>query len=136
MVAPYQKYKQQSLISLTPGEQLVLLFDQACLNIAKSIDFIEKKDICNAHNSIVKTENIFYSLIDNLDFNYAISKNLHSLYNFILDRLIQGNINKDVNLLREAQKIACELRETWREAERLSCRGVQNENRNKQQRNY
>lgn len=123
MVAQYQKYQQQSVSSLTAGEQLVLLFEQACLNISKGINAIEKKDISGAHNAIVKAENIFNYLIDALDFTYPISSDLYSLYNFINDRLLQANIKKDAAILCEVQKIACELRDTWREAEHLSRTG-------------
>jgi len=123
MITQYQKYQQQSVSSLTSGEQIVLLFEQACLNIAKGIDFIEKNDISNAHNSIVKAENIYNYFIDSLDFSYAISSDLHSLYNYIIDRLVQANIKKDASILCEVQKTSCELRDTWREAEYLSRTG-------------
>lgn len=124
MIAQYQKYKQQSVNALTSAEQLVLLLEQACVNIAKAINFIDKKDIAGAHNSIVKTENIFYYLIDSLDMSYPISTNLFSLYNYITDRLIQANIKKDVDILGEIQKLTYELRDTWKEAEIISRTGV------------
>ncbi|HOJ49116.1 MAG TPA: flagellar export chaperone FliS [Bacillota bacterium] len=123
MVSQYQKYMKQSVSALTAGEQINLLFDQACVNISKAIEAIEKKDIVGAHNSIMKTENIFNYLIDSLDMSYPISKNLLALYDFINDRLIQANIKKDIKPLREAQKIATELRDTWKKAEVLARTG-------------
>lgn len=123
MTAQYQKYQHNYVTSLTSGEQLVLLFEQVCLNISKGIHFIEKKNVAEAHNSIVKAENIFYYLIDNLDFNYPISNDLFSLYNYITDRLVQANLKKDAAILAEVQKISCGLRDTWREAERISRAG-------------
>ena len=121
----YQRYQQQSVTSLTAGEQVVLLFQQACVNIAKAIDFIENKDISSAHNSIIKTENIFYYLIDSLDMNFTISDNLLSLYSFINDRLIQANIKKYADILKEIQPLISEMRDTWKEAELLSRTGTQ-----------
>lgn len=123
MISQYQKYMKQSVTALTAGEQINLLFDQACVNISKAIEAIEKKDIAGAHNSIIKTENIFNYLIDSLDMSYPISKNLLALYDFINDRLIQANIKKDIKPLREAQKIATELRDTWKKAEVLARTG-------------
>jgi flagellar protein FliS len=93
------------------------------VNISKAIEAIENKDISTAHNSIVKTEDIFYYLIDSLDMRYPISKNLLALYDFINDRLVQANIKKDLTPLREAQKIASELRDTWKKAEVLTRTG-------------
>lgn len=124
MKSRYQKYKQQSVNSLTSNEQIILLFEQACINISKAISSIEAKDISGAHNSIIKTENIFYYLIDSLNMSFSISSNLLSLYNFITDRLVQANLKKDADILREVQKIACELRDTWKEAELLSRTGT------------
>lgn len=117
MNSQYQKYKQQSIASLTSGEQLVLLLEHACINIARAIDCIEKNDINNAHNSIVKAEDIYYYLMDSLDMNYSISQNLLSLYTFMIDRLSVANIKKDADILREIQKLAGELKDTWKQAE-------------------
>ncbi len=123
MVNQYQKYQKQSVTSLTSGEQLVLLLEKACVNIAKAITCIDSKDIAGVHNSIIKAENIYYYLIDNLDMNFTISSDLLSLYNFLIDRLIQANIKKDVDILKEIQPLAHELLETWSLAERISRMG-------------
>jgi flagellar protein FliS len=117
MTSQYQKYKQQSITSMTSGEQLILLLEKACINITQAIDFIEKKDINNAHNTITKTEDIYYYLIECLDFNYPIAKNLLSLYNFMIDQLTLANLKKDADILRSIQKLAHELKDTWKQAE-------------------
>jgi flagellar protein FliS len=123
MTSQYQKYRQQSITSLTSGEQLVLLLEHACVNIARAIDCIEKNDINGAHNSIVKAENIYYYLMENLDMKYPISENLMSLYTFMTEQLITANMKKDANILRSIQNLAHELKDTWKEAERLSRTG-------------
>lgn len=43
MTSPYKKYVQQSITSLTAGEQLILLLEKACININLAIDCIEKR---------------------------------------------------------------------------------------------
>ena len=123
MTSPYKKYVQQSITSLTAGEQLILLLEKACININLAIDCIKKKDIFGAHDLIVKTEDIYYFLIDNLDMSYPISKNLFSLYNFMIDQLTQANIKKDAEILRQILKIAAELKDTWKQAEYLARTG-------------
>jgi len=123
MTSQYLKYKQQSVNSLTANEQLILLFEQASVNISKAISFTQKKDIVGAHESIIKTENIFYYLIDSLDMSFPISSNLLSLYNFIIDRLVQANIRKDSDILTEVQSLTHQLRDTWKEADLISRQG-------------
>lgn len=123
MTSQYQKYKQQSITSMTSGEQLVLLLEQTCINIACAIEYIEKNEINNAHNSIIKAEDIYYYLIDTLDMNYPISQNLLSLYTFMIDKLTAANIKKDADILRGLQKLAYELKDTWKQAEYLARTG-------------
>lgn len=123
MITQYQKYVQQSITSLTAGEQLVLLLEKACININRAIEYIEKKDIANAHNMIVKAEDIYFYLIDSLDMSYPIAKNLFSLYNFMIDQLTLANIKKDAEILRGIQNLAYELKDTWKQAEYLARTG-------------
>jgi len=123
MNSPYKKYVQQSITSLTAGEQLVLLLEKACINITRAIDCIEKKDITTAHNLIVKTEDIYGYLIDSLDMSFPISQNLFSLYNFLIEQLTQANIKKDAEILRRISKLAVELKDTWKQAEYLARTG-------------
>ncbi|HHW24143.1 MAG TPA: flagellar export chaperone FliS [Clostridiales bacterium] len=120
MNSPYKKYVQQSITSLTAGEQLVLLLEKACLNISRAIDSIEKKDIETAHALLVKTQDIYYYLIESLDMSFPISKNLLSLYNFIIEQLTEANIKKDAEILKRIQKLATELKDTWKQAEYLA----------------
>ena len=123
MNSPYKKYVQQSITSLTAGEQLVLLLEKACINITRAIDCIEKKDVAGAHNLIVKTEDIYNFLIDNLDMSFPISQNLFSLYEFMVEQLTAANIKKDADILRRILKIAVELKDTWKQAEYLARTG-------------
>ncbi|MFA6730248.1 MAG: flagellar export chaperone FliS [Eubacteriales bacterium] len=116
----YQKYQKQAVTALTSGEQLILLFEKACVNISKAVGCIETNDVSGAHNAIVAAEDIFNYLIETLDMEYPISHSLFSLYNFINDRLTQANIKKDKEILLEIKPLAVKLKETWREAERLS----------------
>jgi flagellar protein FliS len=116
----YQMYQQQSVYTLTPGELIVLLYDEAIMCMNKAIMRIKQKNICESHNSIVKAQNIFLYLIDNLDMRYPISKNLLSLYDFISNQLVKANVQKNYILLEEVLSIATELRNTWKEAEKIN----------------
>jgi flagellar protein FliS len=78
---------------------------------------IESKDICGAHNAIVKAQNIYEYLMDSLDMNFEISKNLYSLYDFILDRLVQANIKKDTEILQQVLTMTRGFYDTWKQAE-------------------
>ncbi|MPM54964.1 Flagellar secretion chaperone FliS [bioreactor metagenome] len=112
-----QKYREQSVNAMTPGEQIILLFKQATVNISKAIKCINEKDICGAHNSIVNAQDIYAYLSDILNMSFEVSKSLYALYDFIDDRLLQANLNKDVAILDQVLSMTRELCATWEKAE-------------------
>lgn len=116
-----QKYKEQALSTLTPGELIVRLYDEAAVQISSAIKAIERKDIPSAHKGIIKAQDIFLYLSDSLDMRYPISKNLESLYSFLYSHLVKANVSKDPDALRDALRISNELGDAFRQAEVL-CR--------------
>jgi flagellar protein FliS len=111
--ASYKNYMAQSVASMTPGEQIVLLFRHASAQIAKAIQCIEKKDINGAHNAIVKAKNIYAYLSDSLDLRYEVSENLFSLYEYAQDRLTEANLKKDSAILEQVLKMTRNFGEMW-----------------------
>ncbi|MEG1965840.1 MAG: flagellar export chaperone FliS [Oscillospiraceae bacterium] len=120
MYNPYQKYKEQSLTTLTPAEIILKLFDEAVKQIKLAINFIEEKDIASANKAIVKTEDIVNALKFNLDDRYEISKELETLYTHIYNSLVEANLKKDTQMLGEIHAILFELRDTFTQANKLS----------------
>ena len=116
----YKKYKENAVNGLTAGELIVLLFEEASININKAIININNKDICGAHNCIVKAENIFLYLNDNLDMSYPISQKLSALYDYIYEQLVKANLKKDIVILQSVLKMSQELKESWKKAEVIS----------------
>jgi len=123
MAAQYQKYKAQSVGSLTPGEQIVLLFEHAVINLTKAIACIERNDLSGAHNTIIKAQNIYQFLCDQLDMHLEISHSLFSLYQFIYDELVKANLKKDAQILFKMLAMTRDFRDTWKQAEVLSRTG-------------
>ena len=115
--AQYQRYKAQSVSALTPGEQIVLLFEQAAVCLTKALVSISQKDITSAHNAIVKAQDIYQFLSDNLDMRLEISHSLYTLYQYIYDELVKANFKKDVDILKQMLNMTRSFKDTWRQAE-------------------
>lgn len=113
---PYQKIMQQSVNTMTPVQLLIALYEKAEIELNKAIYYIENKDIPNAHNSIIKVQKIVSALDSSLKVKYEISESLGALYDYIYRQLIQANIKKDVNIIRELIPFFTELKETFIEA--------------------
>ena len=113
---PYQKYMQQSVTTMTPAQLLIALYDKAITEINKAIIFIEDKDIPKAHNSIMRASDIIDALDSHLKVKYEISDNLAALYQYFRERLVQANVKKDPEILKEILPMITELRNAFYEA--------------------
>jgi flagellar protein FliS len=80
------------------------------------------KDINKAHENIVKAENIFYELIATLDVSKAGNwgQSLVSVYDFIVRRLTDANMNKDAAIMDEVIPLIEDVKDTWEQAYKVS----------------
>lgn len=120
MKNPYSQYQQNSIMTAAPEELTLMLYNGAVKFIKQGKASIEEKDLQKAHNSIVRAQDIISELNITLNMDYEISHNLRSLYTFILERLMQANIKKDVTILDEVLPLVEELRDTWKEAMQIA----------------
>jgi len=114
---PYQKYMQQSVSTMTPGQIVVALYDKAITELNKAIYFIEEEpSIPKAHNSITRVADIVDTLDAHLKEKYEISKNLAAMYQYFRENLIQANIKKDAEILKMLLPFFKELRDAFAQA--------------------
>lgn len=102
-------------MTATPEELTLMLYNGAIkfVNIAKLS--IEDKNIKKAHEALIRAQDIITELNATLNMDYEISKNLRSLYEFMLDQLVDANIKKEIEPLDEVLELLTELRDTWKE---------------------
>lgn len=109
------RYKQNSTFTATPEELTLMLYDGAIkfMNISKYS--IENKDLERAHSSLIRAQDIITELNYSLDMQYDISKEMRGLYDFVLSKLVDANIKKDIAAIEEALLITHDMRDTWKE---------------------
>jgi len=117
---PYAQNKDQMLMTLTQGELLIKLFDETvlCMNLAAKA--LDDKDNDMSHNMLIKLQNIFLYLTNTLEDGFEISTDLKRLYEFLGEQVLQANVRKDRKFLDEILPIVQDMRETWRQADKLS----------------
>ncbi|MBR4097035.1 MAG: flagellar export chaperone FliS [Oscillospiraceae bacterium] len=114
---PYQKYMQQSVSTMSPGQMVVALYDKAITELNKAIYFIEEEpSIPKAHNSITRVADIVDTLDAHLKEKYEISKNLAAMYQYFRENLIRANVKKDAEILRMLLPFFQELRDAFAQA--------------------
>lgn len=112
-------YKTQQIMTASPQELTLMLYNGAIRFIAESIQAIERKDMQKAHESNMRAQDIVREFMNTLDMQYEVSEGLDKLYDYIEYRLIQANLKKDVAQLEEAKGMLTELRDTWYQAMKL-----------------
>lgn len=116
MVNAAEAYKRQQIMTATP-EALTLMLYNGCLKfMSEGMDYLQKKDYEQANISIQKAENIISEFRVTLNMDYEISHQLFPLYNYVYDRLVEGNMQSDVSKIEEAKGIITELRDAWAQA--------------------
>jgi flagellar protein FliS len=117
---PYQQYQQQSVMTASPGELLVMLYNGCIRFIKQAIECINNKDLEGAHKAIIRAQDIILEFMTTLDMKYEVSHNLMALYDYLHRRLVEANTRKDVAALEEVLGFVTELRDTWAEAVKIT----------------
>lgn len=113
ITSPYEKYKNSSVQTSTPGHLVIMLYDGAIRFVKAGLDGITSNDYEKANVNLGKAQTIISELMSTLNRSYDISKNLYSLYEYMNYLLIQTNIKKKVESGEEVLGYLQELRETW-----------------------
>ena len=111
----YNQYQKQKIMTATPAELTVMLYEGAIKFINVAIMAIEKKNIMKAHDNIMKAQRIIEEFRATLNFKYPVAKDFDTVYEYILSRLIQANMKKDKEILEECLVHLRGMRDTWKE---------------------
>lgn len=118
----YNTYKNNS-VNYASREQLLLMLVEGAVKFGKiARQAIQEKNVAKAHENIVKTENIYYELMATLDVTKGgeWAQKLMSVYEFIVRRLTEANLKKDINIMDEVIPLIEDIRDTWTEAYKIS----------------
>ncbi len=116
MVNAAEAYRRQQIMTATP-EALTLMLYNGCLKfITEGMEATAAKDYESANTSLQKAQNIISEFRVTLNMDYEISHQLLPLYNYVYDRLVEGNLKSDTKMLEESKTIITELRDAWMQA--------------------
>lgn len=111
----YAAYQNSKIMTASPAELTLMLYDGAIKFCNIAIAAIEKKDIEKAHNNIIKVERIINEFQATLDHKYPIAKDFDNVYKYIKKRLFEANVKKDAEILEEVLGHLRTMRDTWKE---------------------
>lgn len=118
----YNLYQQNHILSASPEQILLMLYDGAIRFVRQSIEGIEQDNLALIHHGIKKSMAIISEFSNSLDHEVGgeIAENLDALYNFMIRELTFANLHKDIEKLKIVEGLLVDLRETWGEAVKLN----------------
>ncbi|WP_069650351.1 flagellar export chaperone FliS [Caloranaerobacter ferrireducens] len=123
MKNPYAQYQQNSIMTASPEELTLMLYNGALKFLKQAILYIEEKNIESAHERILRVQDILVEFMSTVDRKYEIGDNLYKLYEFMNYRLREANFKKDIEVLEEVYVMIKELRDTWQQAMKIAKKG-------------
>lgn len=115
MQNPYEQYQRNKILTATPSEVTLMLYEGAIKFCNIAIMAIESNDMEKAHVNIMKTQRIIEEFRNTLDRKYEVAEDFDRIYVYVLRRLFDANIKKDKELLEEVNGHLRSLRDTWKE---------------------
>lgn len=109
-----EQYKRSKILTASPAELTLMLYEGAIKFCNIAIMAIEKGDMERAHIYIKKTEDIIIEFRSTLDRKYKVAEDFERVYIYIYDLLVEGNIKKDVEILTRALNEIRGMRDTWK----------------------
>lgn len=113
----YNVYKNNS-VNYASKEQLLLMLTEGAVKFCKiARQAMVDKDVRKAHDSLVRTQDIFSELMVSLDQSageWAVQ--LYRVYAFIKEKLVEANMKKNLDIIDEILPLVEDINETWKEA--------------------
>lgn len=118
MNAYTQKYQQNQILSASPEQILVMLYDGAIRFTRQAMIGIEDGRASVKVEGVSRAMAIITEFANTLDHEIGgeIAANLDGLYSFMIRELTQANINDDMEKLKVVEGLLVDLRQTWIEA--------------------
>ena len=122
----YQEYQEQEINDLSQGELLLLLYDELVKRLYRAGLALDKQLFDLFEESVNRSLDIIRYLDDTLDMQYPISRNLNRLYDYFSYELNRVKAGRNRTELERVKTMVGELRETFREANKISAQELAN----------
>jgi flagellar secretion chaperone FliS len=108
-------YKEQSILTATPGQLVVMLYD-GCLRFLHQAAFAMRDgDMAVSGNRLSRAEAIIDELLTTLDLEQGgeIASRLQGIYVFCNRHLLEARTDRDAEKIEKVSELMGELRESW-----------------------
>ena len=112
-----QSYRKTNVITSDPGRLVIMCYEGAIESLKLAKQKIKEKDYEKKEKAITKAQNIIDELLCSLDIEKGgtIARNLSSLYNYMLRKILHADVNRDERAIDEVIGLLNELLSAWQE---------------------
>jgi flagellar protein FliS len=110
-----QSYRKTDIFTSDPVNLVIMCYEGAIESLKLAKEKMKEEDYEKKAKAIIKAQNIIDELLCSLDFEKGgvIADNLSNLYNYMLRRILFGNVNKDMSAIDEVIGMLDELLSAW-----------------------
>ncbi len=110
------RYLDVQVATATPERLVLMCFDGLVRFLNQAEGALARRDLEGAHHAIIRAQAIIAELKASLKPELGeIPRRLGEIYDFLHEQLVRANIRKDAQMVRDALRVATELRAAWQE---------------------
>lgn len=115
--AVHKQYKQAQVKTANKGKLVVMLYHGCIKFLRLAKKNIKKENIDDANNYIIRSQDIIRELMNTLDMEKGedVAGNLYQLYDFMIRKLIEANVDKDTEKIEVVEDMMLELLDSWKQ---------------------
>ena len=112
-----QSYRKTNITTSDPVRLVIMCYEVAIDSLRLAKEKIKEKDYEKKAKAIIRAQDVIDELLCSLDLEKgdAIASNLSSLYNYMLRRILHGDVNRDMGAIDEVIGMLSELLSAWQE---------------------
>jgi flagellar secretion chaperone FliS len=112
---PYQRYAEANLLSASPLQLIVMLYEFALENVHAACASTRADDPLSRGRAVNKALDALIELSSSCDSNVALTSELRELYGYMQSKLIEGHMEQSEQKLLEVGGLLRTMLEGWRQ---------------------
>lgn len=126
-----QQYETQKVMSASPMELILMLYDGGLRYLTQALDAFDRIDdierMNGIHENLLRAQDFITELACSLDVERGgeLAVQLNRIYEFMLHHLAQANNGKQRKPIEDVKKMLTELRDSWKKSMELVPRDEQ-----------
>jgi flagellar protein FliS len=107
----------KDMVTTSPERLVTMLYDRLVRDLVAGEQAIESGDVERSNDELQHAQAIVIELLHSLDVEaWSAAKELSSLYAWLIEQLLQANVRKDAQQVRQCREIIEPLAEAWHQA--------------------